>query len=151
MATKRDLIASALGELGLADYIFDATPEELQDALKRLNGLAAQWDGIGIRVGYNFGSDIDAEAGIPDTNEECFYTNLAIRMAPTFGKAVSADTKVAAKVALNAMMVSRRSLPECPFPGTMPIGTGNRRGALDQQYFASTDAVPGLNDGALEY
>ena len=60
MTTKRDLIAAALGELGMAEYIFDATPEELQDALGRLNRLAAGWDGTGIRVGYNFGSNMEA-------------------------------------------------------------------------------------------
>src|SRR5205823_3620714 len=76
MATKRALILSALGEIGLADYLFDASPEDLQDALDRLNRMAAQWDGQGIRVGFNLGGGLDDESGVPDSCEEAFYTNL---------------------------------------------------------------------------
>ena len=33
----------------------------------------------------------------------------------------------------------------------MPTGAGNRKSPLDQQYFAETGEVEGLNDGATEY
>lgn len=151
MTTKRELIEAAFGEIGLADYVFDLTPEELQDALKRANRMAAMWDGLLVRLGYNLGGDIDSEAGIPDTAEECFAIQLGIRLAPLFGKVLSPDTKVAAKNALTALLATNAKRPECPMPGTMPLGTGNRRGVLDQQYYPVDEAVPGLNDGALEY
>lgn len=151
MSTKREIVASALGEIGLASYIFDATPEQLADAVKRLNGLFAGWDGIGIRVGYNFGTDIEAESGIPDTAEECAYTNLALRIAPTYGKMVSPETKIAAKNGFNVLYAARRPLPQAPMPSRLPLGAGNRRGVLSPQYFPATDEVEGLNDGATEY
>lgn len=151
MTTKRDLIAAALGELGLAEYIFDASADELEDALNRMNRMAAQWDGMGLRLGYSMSTDIDAESGLPDTAEEAFTTNLALRLAPTFGKTPSPETKVAAKQAFNALYVARRPRPEMQLPGNLPMGAGNRRGVMEQQYFQPGDDVPGLNDGATEY
>jgi len=151
MATKLALISSALGEIGLAQYVFDASPERLQDALTRLDRLAAEWDGLGIRVGYSFGDDINAQSGIPDTAEQCFALTLALRLAPTFGKTPSAETKIAAKSAFNAMYVARRQMPEVPWPSSMPVGSGNRTGVMGQGYFPETTEIAGLNDGATEY
>lgn len=151
MSTKREIIASALGEIGLAGYIFDATPEQLEDARSRLDRLFAGWDGVGIRVGYNFGTNIDAESGIPNTAEECAYTHLALRIAPSYGKMVSPDTKVAAKNGFNALYAARRPMPQAPRSPALPLGAGNRRGVLNEQYFPDTTEVEGLNDGATEY
>lgn len=151
MSTKLELISSALAELGLAQYVFDASAEKLEEALNRFNRMAAQWDGMGIRVGYNFGSDINAESGVPDTAEDCFVLNGALRIAPTFGKTPSPDTRVAASKAFNALYVARRQMPEVPYPSNLPVGVGNQRGVMGQQYFPETDEVTGLNDGATEY
>lgn len=152
MSTKRDLIAGAFEELGMADYIFDATPEELQSALKRMNRMAAMWDGLMIRLGYSMGADIDAESGIPDTAEECFTLQLAIRIASSFGKTPSTDTKINARTALNALLATNAKRPIMSLPSILPVGAGNRgTGVLGQQYFPETTEVEGLNDGATEY
>lgn len=151
MTTKNDLIAAALGSLGIASFIFDATPEQLQDAVGRMNRMAATWDGMGIRLGYNFGTDINAESGIPDTAEECFVENLAVRIGPTFGKVPSAETKIAARQGFNAMLTARAVIPTVPRPSNMPVGAGNRVGVMGRQYFPETTEVEGLNDGATEY
>lgn len=151
MTTKRALIESALGELGLAQYVFDISPDRLQSALATFNRMAAHWDGKKIRTGWNFGDDIDAQAGIPDTLEECFVLNGALRIAPSFGKVPSADTRTNARNAFNGMVLSQRNIPEVPYPSSMPVGTGNRGGASGPQYFPSTTEVPGLNEGATEY
>lgn len=151
MTTKRELVARALEELAMAEYIFDATPEELQSFRRRLDAIAAEWDGQGIRVGYNFGTDINAESGVPDTMTDCFAIHLAIRMGPSFGKAITAETRIAAAASFNAMLVARRVMPEIPLPASMPIGTGIKAGVMESQYFQPSSDVVGLNDGATEY
>jgi hypothetical protein len=40
---KRQLIELAFGEIGSAGYEFGRTPEEVTDALTRLNALMYQW------------------------------------------------------------------------------------------------------------
>lgn len=150
MTTKRALILTAAESFGI-NSDFDLSPEELASGLKRLDGIAAEWDGVGIRVGYNLGGGLDDEAGIPDTANECFSANLAVRWAASFGKMVSPDVKVAATRGFNALYVSRGVKPQAPMSSRLPLGAGNRRGVLSQQYFTDDGEVPGLNDGAEEY
>jgi len=152
MATKREIVDQALTEIGLARYIFDATPEELQSFLKRLDRMAAKWDGIGIRVGYNLGGDLNSESGLPDTAIDCFATNLGVLMAPTFGKTLSPVTIINAKQSYNDLMTSMRTRVQVPYPSRLPIGTGNKQDVLQTQYFGpDSGAVPGLDAGPLEY
>ena len=152
MTTKREIIAQGLEEIGLAEYDFDASPEEVDSFLRRLDRMAAQWDGVGVRAGYNFAGGLDDDAGIPDTVVDSFAQNLAIRMAPSFGKAVSQDTKANAAMAYHAMLTTLAHRPQTPYPAQMPIGTGNKRGVLDRQYFGpNTGEVPDLNEGATDY
>lgn len=152
MTTKREIIAQGLEEIGMAEYIFDATPEELQSFLKRLDRIFAQWDGQSIRTGYNLGGNIDAKAGIPDTVVNCGALHLAIAMAPSFGKTISPDTRIGAGVAMNTMLTQLHRMPQVPYPDRLPVGAGNKRGVLEPQYFGpSNGETPGLNDGATEY
>lgn len=151
MATKRQVIAQALEEIGLAEYEFDASPEELASFLRRLDRLMAQWDGQTIRTGYNLAGDIDSESGLPDTVVNCAALHLGMAMAPSFGKAISPDTRIAAGLAHNTMLTQLHRFPQVPYPDRLPVGTGNKRGAMEPQYFGTTTDTPGLNDGATEY
>jgi hypothetical protein len=151
MSTKRSLIEQAAGEFGIASS-FDLSPEELQDGLVRLDRIAAQWDGQGIRVGYNFGAGIEGEAGIPDTAEQAFVLELAVRWAPSFGKIISQDTRVAAKQAWGALYTARGIRPQMARNPALPLGAGNLSQVLTRQYFPEPGAeVEGLNDGAADY
>lgn len=146
MTTKRALVVAALGELGMGDYAFDATPEEYEDGRKRLDRIAAQWDGQTIRVGYNLAGTIDSDSGIPDTCDSAFILALACNWAKTFGKAVSQDLRTEAAAAWNAMYVSLGKMPTAVMPSSMPYGTGSRYlDPLMQQYFPESDGtVEGL-------
>lgn len=150
MTTKRDLLLLAAEEFGIGST-FDISPEDLQSGLKRLDNLAAEWDGKTIRVGYNFGGGLDDAAGIPDTANSAFVANLALRWASSMGKMASPDTKVAAREGFNALYTALARRPQAPRPSHLPVGAGNRVGVLGQQYFPATSEVEGLNDGATEY
>ena len=54
--TKRQFINAALEEIGLASYVFDIQPEELESALRRLDAMMADWNAKGIRIGYPLSS-----------------------------------------------------------------------------------------------
>jgi hypothetical protein len=152
VTTKRAIIALALEEVGMAEYLFDASPETLDSFRRRLDTLAAQWDGMGIRRGYNLGGDIDAESGLPDTDIEAYSMNLACRMAPSFGKTLQPQTRISAVQGYQMLLTTQALRPEMPIPSRLPIGTGNRQGVLEQQYFPKNDGtVEGLNAGATEY
>jgi len=128
--TKRQLISSALSEIGIAEYTFDVLPEQKIEALHRLDSMLAEWNGRGIRLSYpvpvaQSGSSLDQDAGIPDMAWEAVITNLAIRIAPSYGKVVSAETKSTARHALNTVMAFDSTPREMIITG-IPMGAGHK-------------------------
>lgn len=129
--TKRQLITQAFAEVGLAEYVFDLSTEQLQNALTRLDGMMAVWNGKGIFLGYPLPntqaqSSLEQDSNLPNWAYEAVYLNLAIRLAPGFGKTISPDTKLNAKLALDAVMAQNAMPVEMQFPDTMPSGAGNK-------------------------
>lgn len=130
--TKRQLIEMAFEELGLANYVFDLTPEQLDSARRRLDSMMAGWNSNGIRVGYpipasSTDGNIDDDSCVPDYANEAIYLNLAARIAPTVGKTLSQETKQFADMAYNNLM-NQTSAPiiERQLPYTMPRGAGTK-------------------------
>jgi len=129
---KRNLIEQAFEEIGLAPYVYDASPSQYQSALLKLDSMMAEWNANGIRIGYHIpvspdGSDLEEEAGIPDCANGAVYLNLAIRLAPSYGKTVSSEAKFLANEAYN-ILINRTVLPvpEKQFPNTLSRGAGNK-------------------------
>lgn len=128
--TKRQLIEAAMTELGLASYSFDSMPEQTEAALRRLDSMMAEWNARGIRLNYAIpsapeDSDIDADSNVPDSAWEAIIVNLAIRLAPSYGKNVSVDTKITARHALNTLMARFAMPSEIKLP-SMPAGAGQK-------------------------
>lgn len=130
--TKRQLITQAYEEIGLASYVFDLTPEQLESARRRLNAMVAGWNANGVRINFPLPSeadsdDIDQECGIPDYAIEALYFGLALRLAPSMGKSVSPETKQFADAAYgNLANQTALPTPERQLPITMPRGQGTK-------------------------
>jgi len=155
--TKRQFVIQAFEEIGFASYAYDLEPEQLQAALRRLDAMIATWNAKGIRLGYPLpstpeNSDLDTETNVPDSANEAIYTNLAIRVAPSVGKAVSIDTKAAAKAAYDAMMLAFSVPPERQLQGDMPSGAGNKGWRFDEEYLREPeDPLLAGGDGEIEF
>jgi len=138
--TKRQFITEAYSELGMADYVFDLSPEQMQSALRRLDAMMADWNGRGIRLNYILPSNpessvLDDETDVPDYANEAVILNLAIKIAPSHGKQVFPDTKAGAKNALNTVLNHAAMPREQEMPTNMPLGAGYKN-------TISTFAVP---------
>lgn len=115
--TKRKIINEAFTEIGLGSYNFDAQPEDLQNALLRLNAMLAEWALYGAVTGADtpFADDLDNDSMIPMTDIRGVICGLAVNLAPSFGKAVSPDTMKGAvngkKIIIkrNATVLSKRT------------------------------------------
>ncbi len=125
-ATKRDLIEAAFAELGVSNE-FDVSPDELEQAVGKLNRLMATWTGRNIRIGYSPGTDIEAQSGVGDTNEDAVAMNLALRLAPGIGKVPHPDLKRDARLAYLALLTKNVTLIPVQLPRETPAGAGNRR------------------------
>lgn len=146
--SKRHYITEAYSEIGKADYAFDLNPEALQSALRRLDSMLAEWDGRGIRIGYVGGNglgDIDADTLIPAWADEAIVLNLAIRLAPGFGKAVAPETKTQAGISLRTVMSKTAQSRPRSLPGYG--GAGNYGRAMP----APEETISVGNDDQLEF
>lgn len=128
--TKGDFVYAALDEIGISSYDFDISPEQTDAILKRLDSLMASWNARGIRLGYPIpngpkDSSLEQDSNVPDSAWEAIITNLAIRIAPSYGKAVSIDTKVTAKQALNTLY-SISATPGTVQGRPIPRGAGHK-------------------------
>lgn len=155
--TKRQFVTAAFEEIGLADYVFDLSPEQLESALRRLDAMLMEWNAKGIRLGYASASspqdsDLDTETNVPDSAWEAVITNLAVRIAPGYGKTVSPDTKMVAKQGYNTLL-QRATFPlEQQFPDTMPSGAGNKPWWYDNPFLQRpVDPVDAGSDGPIEW
>lgn len=156
--TKRQFVTQAFEEIGLAAYVFDLTPEQMQSALRRLDSMMASWNAKGIRLGYPTptdpqNSDLDEQTNVPDSSNEAVYLNLAIRLAPGFGKTPSPETKSSAKAAYDTLMSLAAMPVEQQLPGTMPAGAGNKPWRVYDDPFLRKPVDPLLagEDGTIEF
>lgn len=154
--TKRNFITWAFEELGLASYVFDLTPDQLQAAGRRLDAMVAQWETRGIRINYPFGGgpdiDIDAAVNVSNTAHDALTLGLAIRLAPSYGKTVSPDTKATFKAAYDSLLQAA-AFPAQVQLGAMPAGAGHKGAASGGSAFlpSATDILTTGNDGPLEF
>jgi hypothetical protein len=153
--SKRQFVESALEEIGLASYVFDLSPQQIETACRRLDAMMASWNALGIRVGYPLPSSpqdtgLDDETNVPDAAYEAIITNLGIKLAPSYGKTVSPDTKATAKRTYDTLL-SRAAMPmEMQFPASMPRGAGAK--AYDDPFVDNPEEpILAGRDGQLEF
>jgi len=152
--TRRQYIEAAFEELGLAEYTFDMQPEQYQGAARRLDSMLLDWNGRGLRLGPNIsgsvaGAELNTDMGIPDIANEAIILNLAIKLAPSYGKTPSPDTKAGARSALNTVFGRfAQPIPQ-RYPRDVPLGAGNKPWRLGNPFVvyqnepltANTDSV----------
>jgi hypothetical protein len=156
--SKRQFVAAAFEEIGLASYVFDLQQEQLQSAMRRIDAMMADWNGKGIRLGYPLpnspqDSDLDEPTLVPDWANEAIITNGAVRIAPGYGKVVMPETKAVAKDSYNTLLQRATMPPEQQLPATMPAGAGNKPWRVYDNPFIRppVDPVDAGPDGPLQF
>jgi hypothetical protein len=98
-------------------------------------------------------SRLDEQTYVPDLANEAIYTNLGIRIAPSFGKGIMPDTKGIAKMAYNTVVQAFAGPIPQQLPRTMPLGAGNKPWRRYDDPFVPQPVDPVLagDDGVLIY
>jgi hypothetical protein len=154
--TKRQFVEEAFAELGMANYTFDLQPQQLDTALRRLDAMMATWNAKGIRLGYPLpsspqDSDLNTETQVPDSANEAIVANLAIRLAPSYGKQVQIDTRTTAKLGYDTLLARATFPNEQQFPRTLPLGAGQKPWRYDTPFMPGpVDPVLAGPDGPIE-
>lgn len=151
MTTKRDVIMQAYEELGLAEYNFDISPDEMATARKRLDRMMAEWE-TKVSTGYMIplnpdDSDENDECGVPDGIINAMAMNLAVRLAPGLGKALTVETRVGAKNGYDLMLGFLAVIPSIKYPNTLPVGAGNKPLPGRREFFNSNPNITTTGNG----
>jgi hypothetical protein len=151
--TKRFILDQAFDEIGLAGYVFNLSGSDLMSAIYKLDAMVASWESLSTSIGWVFSanpldSDPDQQITVPDAALQPLIANLAVRLAPAFGKQVSIETKSAAIMGLNALRTRFVSIPDKVYPDNLPIGTGNRL-PLSNNFYPVTNPLE-VNGGELD-
>lgn len=156
--SKRQFITQALTETGLASYVFDMEPEEFESAMYRLDAMMADWNAKGLRLGYPLpgspqSAELDQQTEVPDAANQAIILNLAVMLAPSYGKTVSPDTKINAKSSFNTLFMLATTPPKRQMPSTMPRGAGNKPWRYAEGDFITPDPEPILagQDGKIDF
>lgn len=154
--TKRQFVEAAFEEIGLAAYVYDLTPQQMESALRRLDAMMATWNAQGLRLAYPLPSSpelsaLAQETDVPDRANEAIILNLALRLAPSYGKVVMPETKAVARKAFDVLLARATHPLEKQLPETMPVGAGQKPWNIDQPFFDTpVDPVLTGPEGPLE-
>ncbi|KXO82658.1 hypothetical protein AYL20_01290 [Acinetobacter venetianus] len=131
--TKRQIIEQAYEELGLAAMFYDLQPEQLESARRKLDTMVAGWSSKSIQLGFPLpseanSSDLDQSTNVPDYALEALYLNLAMKIAPSFGKAVAPETKqMADKAYRDVLRKAVNNPPQMKYSHGLPSGAGQKQ------------------------
>ena len=157
--TKRQFINAALEEIGLASYVYDIQPEELESALRRLDAMMADWNVRGIRIGYPLSSvtssSVAQSTSVPDSANEAIISNLRLRLAPSYGAMVPREVKISAKNGFTTLLMRAgvTQPKEKQFPSSLPLGQGNKAWRWNSSNFMPepSDPVDAGPDSELDF
>ena len=156
MTAKRRLIEDAYGELAIAGYEFDISPEEMQAAARKLDAMMGTWAAQGVRIAYAFGEDIDQDCGLSAVAVEAVYMGLACRLAASKGKQLPQGTTRTAKASFDSLMsyLAQQQVQEQQRPQGTPRGAGSKTWRTTSYPFMpkpNTDELQPGDDGGLNF
>jgi hypothetical protein len=140
---KDQLVKFALEEIGIPQD--EIQPHELESGIVRLNVMLSDWNGEGIRIKAPLSSSPDVEdtrqdSSIPDWAFRAVITNLALDLAPSYGRAPSMATVVAAKKSKKTLRNrTGYPVPDQVFNSHLPLGAGNARHGQTRTYVGETE------------
>jgi hypothetical protein len=133
--TAGSVIKSALQEILVQASEAPLEPDETIDALLYMNRFMAEQAANGIALGFTEVDDTSDEITIPGGAINGLVFNLAMKLAPQFGKVVSITLATNAKDALATMRNIAVTIGRSQFPNTLPRGSGNEDDGVRQDQF----------------
>jgi P22 tail accessory factor len=120
MSTAIEVINRSLREIGVLAQNQTATAFQGQQALADLKAMIASWelDGITMGDGSNLTSTT-TELPYPENHTDAIMYNLAVRMAPKFGRQLKETTVFLARKGYTALQATYGSLIDMEIDGAL--------------------------------
>lgn len=137
MTTMREVVEDAMEDITVKKAEISLTDDELQSGIRRCNDMLAQWDELGIIVGYNPVTNGDDVLELGPAAIAAVKTKLAIKLAPSYSKVVTPALVENAREAMEMLEAANSHIGEIAYPDTLPLGSGNQCPSTntDQRFF----------------
>jgi hypothetical protein len=125
---KRQIIELAFGDIGSAGYEFGRTPEEVNDALLRLNALMREHPFSTLdyeQPSFGVGSP-DEMSGIGDQWLNVVALSLAERICGMMGATLATEARNRLARGMALLNASAATIPTMPIAANTPRGAGAR-------------------------
>ena len=125
MTTATQIINGAAEEIGVKTAEIALQPGDFQVILDRMNDMLSEWADLGRAPSFVDVSDGADTVSIDRNAVAAAKYNLAIRIAPSFGRVVTPTLTALAGGTLNNLRTSVNHIGKVAFPDTLPTGSGN--------------------------
>jgi len=154
--TRRQFIVKAFAEIGIGGD-FEIQPAELEDARASLDAMMAEWNARGLRLGYPIGADptdgdLDDVTGVPDAANQAVYLNLAIILAPSYGRTPMPTTMANARRSLSTVEARAAQPRQMQYPAQLPRGAGAKAWRYRRPFYPRPeDPILAGSDGPIDF
>ena len=141
MATVTEIVKGALLLLEIKVAEAAITGAEAEDGRVALNDMMNEWNVNGINVGYETLDNADDELFVDLGAIGAIKANLAVYIAPEYGRSVGEELRLRARRSKRSLRGSI-DLKPTEFPDSLPIGSGNE----DNHFVADGDRPGNLRN-----
>jgi len=135
MATALHFVERGFSIAGQNAAETDIEASEANDALDILNDMMAEWELAGANLGFAPVKDLADEVRIPRGAYKAVKYNFAVLLGAEFEIDVSPVVIAIANKSRSRMMSIYKRPLQVSYPGTLPQGSGNECGVLDNDIF----------------
>ena len=125
MTTATQIINGAAEEIGVKTAEIALQPGDFQVILDRMNDMLSEWADLGRTPSFVDVSDGADTVSIDRNAVAAAKYNLAVRIAPSFGRIVTPALMALAGGTLNNLRTSVVHIGKVAYPDTLPLGSGN--------------------------
>ena len=125
MASAAQVLKAALQEILVQDSEAPLQAAEYQDAVFAMNNYMFALDANGLSLGYTEVTGIGDTITVPPGAIQGMVANIAIMLAPQFGRPITQELALKARTGMQAMINLGVDTPILSLPDTLPIGSGN--------------------------
>jgi hypothetical protein len=140
--TAAQLLKQSLQEILVQASEAPLEADEYRDCIFVMNTFMADLEANGVDIGYTPVDSLSDVITVPDGAIMGMVSNIAILIAPQFGKAVPFELGKKAKKGMSTIYRLGQTVAITEFPNTMPTGSGNTGDGLWYDTF-----YPGAEDG----
>lgn len=103
MATGRTIIDRAARMIGVKAQGQAMSAEDDAAFLEALNAMLTRWEADGLAMGFSTLASASSTLPVPAEVDEAVAANLAVTMAPEFGRSVTPEVMVMATMGMRAL------------------------------------------------